>query len=343
MMWFLLFLKRNLKHLSFVLILACIPFFCITLNEFSKRDTSIVNVGYVGEKPFSKNSEIIKFTEYGSEEDGKTALLNREIDTLWCFGEKARIINLEETEITKLTREKLFCLIYPSLSETLFKEYVRENISGGDTLSNEELDSYYSYKDVNTHIVDIVTIDADGNERESRDSIVMSPVRGLLSVIVMLSALTAALYTLKDRKRGMFSLFYGRKKVFLTMQSILAALVPASLFFIISLYFTGIWEGLYRELLGVVVLVITSLSFTLLLATVTRLSVFTLILPVLTVASLFISPVFLNSSSFSVIQLIFPTYYYLYSFSDSSVFLSAVVYSALMTLLAFLSEKLKRC
>ena len=343
MMWLLLFLKRNFKHLSFIFILVAIPFFCITLNEFSKRDTSVVSVGYVGEIPLTKDSKIIKFTEFDSEENGKTALLNREIETLWCFDKKVRIINLEETEITKLTREKLFCLIFPSLSETLFHEYMRENISGGDTLSKEELDSYYSYKNVNTHIVDIVTIDADGNERENRESIVMSPVRGLLSVIVMLSALTVALYTLKDRKRGMFTLFQGGKRVLLTMLSILSALIPASVFLLLSLLFTGIWEGVIRELLGIAVLFMTSLSFTLLLATVTSLSAFTVIMPVLTVASLFISPVFLNSSSFSVIQLIFPTYYYLYSFSDSSVFLWTVVYSALMTLLAFLSEKLKRC
>ncbi len=343
MMWFFLFLKRNFKHLSFILILFCIPFFCITLNEFSKRDSSVVSVGYVGEIPSLKDSEIIKFWEFESEDEGKTALLNKEIDTLWCFGERVRIINLEETEITKLTREKLFCLIFPDLSKTLFEEYMKKNIEGGDTLSREALDSYYSYKNVDTHIVDIVTIDADGNKRESRSDIVMSPVRGLLCVIVMLSALAAALYTLKDRKRGLFSLFHGGKRVLLTIWSILSALIPSSLFFIISLYFTGIWEGVTRELSGALVLIITSLSFTLLLTTISRLSAFTVILPLITVSSLFISPIFLNASSFSIIQLIFPTYYYLYSFSDSSVFLFAVVYSALMTLLAFLSEKLKRC
>ncbi len=343
MMWFFLFLKRNFKHISFVLILLCIPFFCITLNEFSKRDSSVVDIGYVGDVPSLQDSKIINFTEFESEEDGKSALVSRKIHTLWCFGEKVRIINLEETEITKLTREKLFCLIFPNLSKTLFEEYMRENIEGGDALSDEELDFYYSYKNVDTHIVDIVTIDADGNTRDNNTNIVMSPIRGLLSVLVMLSALTAALYTLKDRKRGMFSTFQGKKRVLLTTWSILSALIPASLVFLFSLFFTGTWEGALRELLSVILLVLTSLSFTLLLATITRFSVFTVIFPIVTVASLFISPVFLNSSSFFVIQLIFPSYYYLYSFSDTSFYLLGAVYFIITYALAILSEKLKRC
>ena len=342
-MWLLLFLKRNLKHLSFIFILIAIPFFCITISELSKRDTSIVNIGYVGEIPSSEDTAIMKFYEFDNEEAGKAALRNKKIDTLWCFGEKIRIINLEDTEITKLTREKLFCLIFPNLSETLFEEYMRKNVSGASALTKEELDSYYSYKDVNTHIVDIVTIDADGNEREKKESVVMSPVRGLISVIVMLSAFAAALYTLKDRKRGMFSLFQGTKRMLLTALSILSALIPSSLVLLLSFYFSGIWEGILREASGLIVLILTTLAFTLFLSTVTNLSAFTVIMPVVTVSSIFISPVFLNSSSFSVIQFIFPTYYYLYSFSDSSVYLTAALYIAVTICLAFLSEKTKKC
>lgn len=358
MMWFYLFFKRNFRHLSFVFLLLLLPVFALSLSIISSRDSTIFKVGYASASTPDaslislfdsfQDTDVIKFTKV---ENDPALMKEGELDAMWVFegdleeslrrhlrsGEPAvKVYTREENEATKLLHEKLFCFVYPYLSPLIFEDYMSE-IEGGNALTKEELRDYYSYKKISTDVVRVVAIDKNEKESEEVKSVTLSAMRGILALLVTLSALSAALFALDDERRGLFALMTAKRKLVLYISAIFSGILPTSLVYLFSLRLIGLWEGLLPELLSLCVLTVTSLALSLLLSSLfSDISLFAAVIPTVSLASLLTSPIFLNVSSFPVIQALFPTYYYLYSFVDSSFYPKALAYSALLILLSFI-------
>ena len=111
--------------------------------------------------------------------------------------EVVQILQRKDDTLSHMAREKLFCIIYPLVSRAVFDDYMT-SLPVESTVTEAQLDKYYAYKGISGDIVKTVTVDSVGNTRESSESFLLSPIKGMLSVIIMLSGLAAALYTLSD-------------------------------------------------------------------------------------------------------------------------------------------------
>ncbi|MBQ7897656.1 MAG: hypothetical protein IJ323_05305 [Clostridia bacterium] len=361
-----LFFKRNFKHLSFIFILLLMPLFTFFMKEVINADDSALKIGYTASgtpdgtlcQVFSKIEEddgVIHFTRYESKGLGEKALEDAAIDSLWIFdGEfeealdeyynKKRdcvitVLNREENEMQDMALEKLFCFIYPHLSFTLFEDYMKSEIEGGDKLSHKELKEYYGYKGMSSEIVEIRMVDNSGNERSEEPSFILTALRGILSLMVLLSALSSALFLKEDGERGLFLQFKPLKRVAIYFEATMSALIPTGAVFFLSVLLSGTFTGFLKELFSLLVLLLTSASLSVALLTLCpSKKALCVTLPITLTASAVLSPIFLNVRAFPVIQSLFPTYHYLYSLTDYREFLYSLIYFALTTAVAFSAE-----
>ncbi len=354
-MWFYLFFKRNLKHPAFLLLLLLIPLLALSLRLVSSKDTTLFKIGYTADSEPDEaltelfdsfeDSGVLRFTPVENDPD---ILKEGGLDAMWVFegdfeeslrdfvksGEPAvKVYTREENEAMGLIREKLFCFVYPYLSPLIFEDYVSEI----KLLTESEVKDYYSYKKLSDDVVRVVAIDKNERETEDVKNVSLSAMRGILALLVTLSALASALFTLDDERRGLFALTTEKRRLVLYIYSIFSGILPTGAVYLLSLRLIGLWEGLFAEALSLVVLAITSLALSLFLASLfSDIGLFATVIPTVALSALLTSPIFLNISSFPVIQALFPTYYYLYSFTDLSLYPKALCYSTVLIILSFI-------
>ena len=356
MKWFVLLTKRNFKKPSFIFILLLIPVVTLAVTLITSRDTSVMHIGYTCEDTpadstrelftsFEKDSGIIAFRHYTDEKSGEKALENGEIESLWVFpqdiknetekyfsGDKTafiKMINRVGNEMTEASRDRLFCEIFPHVAYTLFEDYVTLELPGGDSLSEEELLYYYTSRGIDTDIIKVVTVNNSGEIQENRGNYITSPLRGIVSVAVLLSSLAAAMYTLSDIQRGLYALFPLIKRLALFLCSLLSSVIPASVTALVSIYLAGLGEGLTDEIFKMVLFAMACAFVSLLLMGLFKTpKAFAVSVPIIVISAIVFSPVFINLKAVPVIQGIFPSYYYLYSFTDTH----QALYLALYTL-----------
>lgn len=363
---FFLFFKRNFKHFSFILILLLMPFVTLFMKEIVKSDDSVLKIGFTASgvpdnalcQVFSKienDGGIIDYLRYDSEKEGRYALDSAEIDCLWIFeadlenalsrycdnkrNSVVTVLNREENDMQDMALEKLFCFIYPHLSYTLFEDYMTDKVDGGDLLQKESLRDYYGYKGIDSEIVEIRTVDGDGKESREENNFILSAVRGILSLIVLLSALTSALHIKEDDERGLFIHFKPLKRLALYFGGILSALIPTGAVFFASVLMSGTFIGTLKELMSLIVLILTSASLCLALVTLSPTKkALCIIFPMTLTAAAVMSPIFLNVRAFPVIQALFPTYHYLYSLTDPREYVYSLLYFVLTLGVAILRQ-----
>ena len=369
MKWFLLLTKRNFKKPSFIFILLFIPLVTLAMTIVTSRDPSVIKIGYTCEGEMKKSTKelflalekdekTIDFKGFDNEKDGDMALRNGEIESLWVFpsdiaevskkrfsGDNvflARIINREESEMTELAQDSLFCHIFPYVSYSVFENYVTTELPGGDTLTKEDINRYYTSRGIDTDVVEVITLNSSGETEHNNSNYITAPLRGILCVIVLLASLAAAMYTLSDVKRGLFGLFTFKKRFALSFCSVMSSAVPTGIIALISIYMAGLGESLLEELTKMALFVLASVSLALMLMAIFKSpKAFATAVPIITVMAIILSPIFININSFSIIQKIFPSYYYLYSFTDTTYLLSLVAYSLVCTAVGFgFSKKL---
>lgn len=357
MKWLLLLTKRSFKKLSFIFILLLMPAVTLAITQMT-RDSGILDIGYVcdGEPDavteeifhtLSRDGGILEFVPYNSVEEAQKDLEDADLDVLWIFphnmyerirdyhsGDESSVMTVlerEESVISSLAREKLFCVLYPHLSFSMFSDYMKSNIPDGDKLTDSQMKEYFSYKGIDSNIVEVRTVDASGSLSEPKGDHLTSPLRGMLSVILLLSGLASAAYTLSDKKRGLFAPFSPMKRLKIYLLSVLSSVIPASISFMLSLCAAGLWESPVTELIRTAALVsaVTALSvaFAVILDTPERMGA---VIPLTVIAATVFSPIFLNLHIFPAVQYLFPTYHYLHSVTDLRSIVMLLLYSAVL-------------
>lgn len=367
MKWFLLLTKRNFKKLSFVFILLLIPAITLAMGLTTQKDSSMLRIGYTCTgKPTESTQQVfdalksddgmLSFKYYDSIEDGMFAIEQADIDSLWIFEvdmEKSindyfmsngapvvKVLNRTETEVSDLAREKLFCFIYPHISYAMFKDYMKESVPGGDKLTEEELRYYYEYKGIDTDIVEFAAIGNTISDKPTKSNHLTAPLRGIIAVIVMLAGCASAMFTLNDAKRGMYAIFSNTKRVSLYCTSLLSSLVPASVTAIIAMWLAGLIENPLIELVKMILFVAACTALALALMGIFKTSkALAVCVPLLTISSAIFSPVFMNAKFAPAIQILFPTYHYLYAISDSKFLLYLVLYTLIFGAIGYFTSK----
>lgn len=142
------------------------------------------------------------------------------------------------------------------------------------------------------------------------------PLRGLLSVMILLVCLCSNFLWYEDQKTGLSKLLFPKAKHCFSFLSLLIPAFFAGALGLLSLYLSHIAENTFSELGAIAGLLVACMGLSYLLRNLLpSLPMYLACIPLLIVSSLILCPVFISLGSFfpaiSQISRIFPTRYYL--------------------------------
>ena len=206
-----------------------------------------------------------------------------------------RLITVTEREdnvFLMLSREKLYAALYPELSFALFRNYL-VNEQGADGLTEAELRDYYDSGFSKEELIRFTYV--DGTEIESDGRYLAAPLRGILALLLLLCGLASGMYCYREEREESFVWLSGLKRRLLPLLCHLTAMVPAALAILAALYLGGLWLGLRREALMLLLYLPCCALFCEILRCLSpREEHYGALIPILAVAVLVLCPVFVS-------------------------------------------------
>lgn len=350
--WFFLLSKRLYKKTTFLALLVLLPILVLGYSTAAQEDSGVVTIALAMEDPqdplayqivqdLTADSPLIRFVNCESPERAEALLVSGKADGAWIFPEDTsgmlaaflkdpktapivRVVQREETVLLRLAREKLNGTLYRCCAQPLYLSYIRQNVPGLDDLSDSQLLAYYDSIFGNEALFQFSTV--GGEPQTAPVSYLLSPLRGLVAVLVVLCGLAAAMYFLQDRHSGTFARTPEHAMPLLELGCQAAALFSVGAVALISLAVCGLWENGWREIAVMLLYCLCTASFCMLLRRIcSNMALLAGLLPVLAAVMLVVCPVFFDIAELRKLQYLFPpTYYIQAAYSDKHLLLMPV-------------------
>ena len=368
--WFLLLNKRLYKKISFILILLLIPALVLTYTGVAREDSGVLTIALAQEgedamasgviADLTQEYSIIRFMECESPDAAQELVQEGKADAAWIFpaemeekvyefvaGGKFRkafikVIEGESNVPVALAREKLSGAMYENCSKALYLSYIRENVPELSDKTDDELMTHYNAISVDGDFFQFTLMEPSQAAQEPQDTnYLLTPVRGLLAVVTVLSGLATAMYYIQDQRAGTFSWIAERKKGFIEFGCQMICVLNVSAVILIALSAGGLAAGLGREVL---ILLMYAVCTALFCMTVRRLcgklTVLGTVLPLLIVVMLVICPVFFDLGMLRRVQYLFPPTYYINAQYSDRFLIMMGIYGCVLWLIYFLTGKI---
>lgn len=370
--WLLMMTKRLYKKITFLLILLLIPALVLGYGVAAQEDSGVMTIALAqeGSDPMAQavmddlmdDSSLIRFVLCETPDGAKTMVSNTEADAAWIFvadmtdkvckfvqnparrNAFVRVVEQEATIPLRLAREKLSGVVFGHCSPNFYLTYLRENVPELDKLSDEELLAFYDGFAEDIKLFEFAYLEGEGGAEDIQSAnYLLTPVRGLLAVIVVLGGLAAAMYYIRDDRAGTFSLVPQRGKAAVEFSCQIIAVINVAAVALIALVCVGMAENLLRELL---LLVLYALAVSAFCTTVRRLckslAVMGTVLPLLIVVMLVVCPVFFDLGALRGLQYLFPPTYYINAAVSDRFLLLMPCYSLVLLAVYILTGKILR-
>lgn len=367
--WYFLFTKRLLLKRSFLILLCIIPVITPVVKMAMSGESGVLNIVLCNEgenemaqgviSRLMENDSIIRFSQCSTEKYAMEKVLKHHADAAWIFDENfdekldeftgfnsvkpvLKIIERESTVPLKLSREVLFGAMYSNISLLTYKNFVYSNMVTEKEIGKDGVERYFTSLERENNIIEIQTLDARPVKKEDNNYLT-APLRGILSLIVLLCSLTAAMYFLKDNEEGRFNKMPPRKRAFPAFVSCLSAVIISSVTVLVTLFFSGIWTGFMNEAVSMLVYIFTATAFSLMICVVFKsYGKLGAVIPGIMISSLVLSPIFFSLKILKPLRMLIPTHYYLYSVYDSKYWIMGIMYSIIMLLAAMLLNRIMK-
>lgn len=359
--WGLLLWKRLYKKWTFLLLLALIPVLVISYGMVAQEESGVTTIALATKGPTVdeltrivwddlQESSLILYIECADPEAAREMVRRGDADTAWIFeadleeriydfvAKRAKsnafvtVVEPENRVLLKLLREVLSGTVFPYCSETVYLRYIRENAPELDAVPEEQLLEYYRNSGFDDGL--FIATDVEGNVLDAvEQSYLMTPVRGMLAVVVTLSGLATAMYYLRDEENGTFAWLPQRRKPWMELGCQLISIVNVLAVVLVSLAATGQTVALGRELLVAVLYALCVAAFAMMIRRLAGgIRGLGMVTPLLVVVMLVVCPVFFDLGMLRQMQLLLPpTYFVTAAYNGSYVW-----YMVLYTLLALL-------
>ena len=361
--WFFMLSKRLLCQWSFVVLLCLIPISVILTNAAISQKSGIFHILLCNESydeqaaqiidSIMKDDGVIMFSLCDSSAKAQEAVQNHEADAAWVFPEHfgeqmslfasgvdkepfIQIIELEESVTMAIAREKLFGAIYRDYSRAIYESFAYEEVVNKNKVPLQTVRSYYDTLQRRRDVIQIERMDAPERE-ENKLTYLTAPIRGILSLMVVLCALAATMYFLKEQAVGKFAWLSPRKRVIPAMASCFSAASLSGIAVLGAIQFSGISMGFLQELISMILLIISATGFCILLSVLLRSpGKLGAMMPGLIIIMLVLSPIFFNLKVLRPIRLMLPTYYYLQSVYNYKYYFYTILYCIAIYLVSFI-------
>ena len=367
--WFFLLNKRLYKKPVFVIILALIPVLVFSFGTAARGESGFIRIALAQTDKndvlsgdivsgLLERDSLILFTEAATPDEAVNMVKNGTADAAWVFPSdtKARVetfsasqlesnyvvdvFQREDTIPLKLACELLSSEFFSHCSRTMYINYIRENIKEFDSVSDKELYKYYDELEKDNELFQFS--DAEENNLSDSKNYLLSPLRGLLSIIVLLCGLAATLFFIQDKKSGTFSFVPENKLPIIGFICQLIAILNVGIVMFISLFVSGLSVSFAREVITLFLFCIFCASFCSLLHTfVNDIKFLGALIPLLVILSIAICPVFFDFNSVNSLQQLLPPTHYINATYDNTALLYMVIYCCICTALFFIISKLR--
>lgn len=366
LLWFLMLSKRLYKKPTFLVLIVLIPVLLFGYMAISGGESSVMTIGMVCRQKDSVTDEIFQkllneqkimsFQVYDDEQEAQALVESGKLDAVWIFPENMEekikafakkpstsngmitVLERESNVATALTHEKLSGAIYPYLAQQIYVDFMRDLAPELSHLSDEDLLAYYHGTDLTVDLFKFAGSDAQKEEA----SYLLSPIRGLLGVLILLCSLATALYYIQDEKKGTFAWVSQQWRFLPELGCHLASSLHVSTVCLVCLVISGLAGNIWVEL---AVLLLYSLCCSAFAMAMRQLfgSLRTLgtMLPLILVVSMVVCPVFFDLGSFRKIQYVFPPTYYINSIFNGRYLWYTPIYIVLAAALALAVQYFK--
>lgn len=344
--------KRLLKRWSFLFLIFLIPIIALVTMSAMNGESGVLHIVLCneGKEEIAENiiesiisrESVIRFSTSSSREDTEKMVINGNADAAWIFDDSfeknlnkftkgikstppIKIIEREESIPLNISKEILFGAIYKETSYRLYRNYSEKNILANDTMSEKEIKSIYDSIENNNNVIEIEKLDA--KTRKSNTNYLTTPIRGILSLLILLCALASSMFFLNDKSKGTYDWLPPKKQIWPSMASCLSASIISSIAVLIIIFLSGISLGTAYEIAAMFLYIIALTGFCTIFSLVFR-SYGTLgaLIPGILIVSLILSPIFFNFKILRPVRLILPTYYYLQSVYNAKYLVNTLFY-----------------
>lgn len=365
-LWYGLLSKRLLRRPGYLAVLLLIPLFALALALFSRQESGVVTVALCLEEPADTaarttaerllNAEsILRCSAYPDPEAAREAVRSGQADAAWILpadlekrldffarygsGGSITVVEREENVFLMLAREKLYVALYPELSFSVFRNFL-VNEPGGDALPEETLRGAYTGGFTTDKLLRFAYV--DGSEIETDGRYLTAPLRGILALLLLLCGLASGMYCYREEREESFVWLSRPKRRLLPLLCHLTAMVPAALAVLAALYLSGLWLGLGREAVMMLLYLPCCVLFCEVLRCLSpREEHYGALIPILAVAVLVLCPVFVDLQLPLPFRALLPTSYYLKAALGNLALRPTLFYLAALLLLWSLCSHLR--
>ncbi len=373
-------IKRFLMQPCFYSMILIIFLICIGLKNFKTDSGQLFTIGLVLEEASDNTAEKFyqkllteksnfKYAAYNHIEEAEKALYTGEINEIWvipgnlhdelialCKKEdiknKIQVIVPEESVSHKLLKEVMFSKLMEFVAPVLCELYINNNFpnSKEDFLSQRDFEAFYKRNVPVVKLFEQVGLEEDAGiltkdkiSPFKNEGLIFLPLRGILSVWLLVCVFAIAVYYIIDQEKGLFIWWHVRFKTLRTMSYFFfLSLIPLVLV-LLAVYFCGIGTNFLREILSLLLYEAALIVFVNILCTVfSSLKSFGIVLCLTVFMSIIFTPVFIELKHTKIISSLLPGFYYLKGMNSFRYLLYEVLYiiigAALWLFLEFLKN-----
>ena len=372
--WILLFQKRILKKPMFQITILLIPILLFLLFTFNKSSDSLVRVALIsGNDEYSQNfvkdlldssNHVISYYQCYDESQMRKDVLTGQAECGYImpddmprkiaqFSSKKKqgiitAIVKKESISTKIVNEIIYGRLFSERAYPVLKDFINEKQP--DRLTSAEDEKMYDA--FSKYLIEPLMFSfeyADGskndllNNDDSSHNYYMLPVRGILSVLILVSSMSGVLMLSNDDRKNTWGFIRLSKRPAFNYFYIFMSILPIAICSLAAIFITGISTNVLNEirLMVLYTLLLTGFS-SLLKALIKNIYVLCSLIPVTVLLSLIICPVFIDIGSIvpqsRFVRLFLPTNYYLDSIYSGPAQLKMFILAILVSLLAILKE-----
>ena len=365
-LWYGLLSKRLLRRPGYLAVLLLIPLFALALSLFSRQESGVVTVALCLEEPADAaaraaaerllNAEsILRCAAYPDSDAAREAVRSGQADAAWILpadlekrldlfarygsGGSITVVEREDNVFLMLAREKLYAALYPELSFSVFRNFLVNDL-GADAIPEEALRGAYDGSFTSEELIRFAYVDGSEIERDGR--YLTAPLRGILALLLLLCGLASGMYCYREEREESFVWLSGPKRRLLPLLCHLTAMLPAALAVLAALYLSGLWLGLGRETLMMLLYLPSCVLFCEVLRCLSpREEHYGALIPILAVAVLVLCPVFADLPLPLPFRALLPCSYYLRAALGSLSLRPTLYYLGALLLLWSLCSRLR--
>ena len=368
--WFLAFSKRLLKRPSFILTLLIIPVVTFSMSLVGEQESGVLTVALAsnGEKTpvyedivdeLTGRASSMLYYEAESVRDAIEDVRDGKANWVWIFAEDlpsamsayaraesseplCEVYLKEDTIIMQLTREKLHSILYKHLSYDIFVDYMNRKELDIEEANEAEYRRYFDEQNalMKNGVIDFKFYNAPEKTIEDVNYLT-SPLRGMLATAILVCCLAEMMFSLEDECAGKYGMFPVSRRLSLHITAVLASGVLSSIAVFVALRCSGIIKGDLYDVHLLLLYAIMTVGFCVFVGIIVRApSKLCIAFPILTVATIALCPIFVNTSSFVPVKSLLPTYHYLLSTNDVSHVKYMVLYAIVIYLLDVAAYKM---